>query len=115
MMPEDLDDRVASGDDSGLWAAEKLVAAEAADVDAGGDAVFDGRFDARERMRPGRSKVPAPEILRDRHLEAAAQCHELGEGRPLREAFDPEVRRMHAEDQRRAVANGRGVVGGPGL
>ena len=51
-------------------------------------------------------------ILDNRHTQLSADGDELGEPRPLDEAFDTEIRRVHAENQGRLIAHGGGVVGG---
>ena len=105
----------------GLRAAEQLVAAEADDVHARGDALRDDRLVAqrgRQRLASGLPRaasrgppraasrgLPEPaaaEILRDRDLEAPSERDQLLERRTLGEAFDLEVRRMDAQDQRRS-------------
>ena len=62
-------------------------------------------------LRP--SQPAAAQILHDRRGEAAAEGDELGKRRTFGEALDPEVGRVDAQNQRRLVADRRGVVGDP--
>src|SRR5947208_3274449 len=59
-------------------------------------------------------EVSTAQILRDRHLEASPQFNELGERRPFGKSLYSKVRRVYAEDQRRTVADRRGIVACPG-
>ena len=100
-------------DDAGLWAAEQLVAAERHDVGAGAQA---GLRRSVRRASGGRPAIAAleeaaAEVFRDRHVELTADGGELVERRARGEAFDREVGRMDAQEQRRAIADRRGVVG----
>ena len=125
MLADAVDERRSSDDDAGLRSAEELVAAEAADVDAGGDRVADRRFRAegvRQGSDPGltligpvATQMAAAEILGDRDVESPAERDEIRERRPLGEPFDAEIRRMDAQDQRRPFVDRRRVIGRAGL
>ncbi len=103
-----FDEFALAGDDAGLRAAEKFVAAEADDVDAGVGA------GARDRLIDSAGgeigEAAGAEVLVDGDVQAAAECGDLVEGGPLGEAGDAEIRRVDAEEEARAFVEGAFVI-----
>ena len=108
MPAEPLDQVGAADEDPGLRAAEELVAREADEVGAGGEARRGGRLvaDRRERARA--------EVVDERQPGAGRDRGELRERGLLGEADDPEVRLVHAQDHGRLGADRALVVRRPG-
>ncbi len=103
-----FDEFALAGDDAGLWAAEKFVAAEADDVNAG---IGAGAGDWLVDSAGGEiGEAAGAEILVDGDVQAAAECGDLVESGPLGEAGDAEIRRMDAEEQARAFVEGAFVI-----
>ena len=96
-----LDELGAADDDPGLRPAEQLVAGEADEVGAGGEARPRRRLvaDVDERARA--------EVVDEREAVPARDAGELLEPRLLREADDAEVRLVDAQEQRRSPARSR--------
>ena len=99
----------AADDQARLRAAQKLVAGERHDVDAGFDRL------ARRglvRQAPGLEidQRAAAEILDQRQPLLARQRHQLGRRHRLGEAFDGVVRGMDLHDRRGVGTDRRGVV-----
>ena len=97
-------------DDARLRPAEQLVAAEADDVDAGGDASSTLHFALRARRRAP-AAAPAEQCRcrgprRPARRNRAAERDQLADRRALDEALDAEVRRVDAQDERRPLADG---------
>jgi hypothetical protein len=91
MAPKALDELGVPDDDSRLRPAEELVAGEADEVGAGGEAV------ARERLVAERDDRARAEVVDERQRSALRDPGELLEPRLLREADDSEVRLVDAE------------------
>src|SRR5262245_66562386 len=108
MTPDPVQRVAPARDDACLRSAEQLVAAEADDVGAGGDALGHDRLVA-QRLGQVRTIGPpepaAAEIFGDGHREPLAERSELTYRRPLGKAENPEVGRMHAQDEGRALAD----------
>ena len=104
---EPLDQLGAAREDPRLRAAEQLVAREAHDVGAGGEARRGRRLvaDRRERARA--------EIVDERQPGPCRNRGELGESGLLGEPDDPEVGLVHAQDHGRLGAERALVVGDP--
>ena len=83
MPSQALDELGASDDEAGLGTAEELVAAEAAEVGAVGDAGGDRWLDVRERMRRICAQTTAAKILGHRDVEPPAQGDQIRERRPI--------------------------------
>ena len=109
MPPQPLDQVGAAGEDPGLRPAEQLVAREADEVGAGGEARRRGRLVAdRRRARPSRDRRRAAAL---RCCASSASSAELG---LLGEADDAEVGLVHAQDDGRLGADRPLVVRDPG-
>ena len=108
MPPQPLDQVGAAGEDAGLRAAEELVAREAHEVGAGGEARRGGRLvaDRRERARA--------EIVDERQPGARRDRGQLGERGLLGEADDAEVGLVDAQDHGRLGPERTLVVGDTG-
>ena len=104
MPAEPLDQLGAAREDACLRAAEELVAREADDVGAGGEARSCGRLVAyrRERTRA--------EVVDERQPSPRRNSCQLGQVGLLGEADDPKVRLMHPQDHRRLGAERALVV-----
>ena len=106
VTPQRLDEVGAADDDPGLGAAEELVAGEADEIGAGGEALLRGRLvlEVHEDARAEVVDQRQPMALRDRR--------EVGDRRLLGEADDAEVRLVHAQEHGRLGADRPLVVGG---
>ena len=118
----------ASDDDPRLRSAEEFVAAETADIDAGGDGVSNRRLRDRAttRLRPacdpgcsglrpcgGRAataEVAASEVLGDGDIELLSNGDQIRERGPFGEALDPKIGRVDAEDHRGPIGDRRRIV-----
>ena len=105
MAPQPLDQVGAAEDDTGLRAAEQLVAAEADEVGALLERGARGRLVAEVDERAG------AEIVEQRQLVPARDRGELAQRRALGEPDEAEVGLVHAQEQRRVCAGRRVVVG----
>ena len=103
-----FDEFAFAGDDAGLWAAEKFVAAETDDVDAGvGAGAGDWLIDSAGGEI---GEAAGAEVLVDGDVQAAAERGDLVESGPLGEAGDAEIRRVDAEEEARAFVEGAFVI-----
>ena len=103
-----VDEFAFAGDDAGLWTAEKFVAAEADNVDAG---VGAGARDWLIDSAGGKiGEAAGAEVLVDGDVQAAAERCDLVESGPLGEAGDAEIRRVDAEEEARALVEGAFVI-----
>ena len=91
-----------------LRPAQQLVAAEADQVDAGGDRRLHRRL-AGEIVH----EAAAADVFDHRHVHRARSGDQIRERRPLGEAFDAEVRRVHAQEHRGRRRDRRHVIGDP--
>ena len=114
-MRADARQRLLRADDNPcLRSAQQLVTAKATDRRPGGDTCGDqGLVHATWSVVV--QQVAAAEVLDDRELETLSQRHQIIETWTLCEPLDAEVRRVHAEDEGRTVADRRRVVGRPSL
>src|SRR5437763_348317 len=105
MAPEPLDELAAADDDPRLRAAEQLVAREADEVGAGGEALTCRRLvlEVGERARA--------EVVDERQPRALRDPRQLLEAGQLAEADHAEVRLVDAEEQRRLGPDRPLVVG----
>ena len=101
MSPQPLDELRAADDDARLRPAEELVAREADEIGARGEARRDGGLVAElaDRARA--------EIVDERQPGSPRDARELGQGRLLREPDNPEIGLMDAEEQCRLRARSR--------
>ena len=101
MPAQPLDEVGAPDDDAGLRAAEQLVAGEADEVRAGGERLARGRLARRSSRRALRSRGRRAAAAR-----AAARPRRARRAAALGEADDPEVRLVHAQQERRLGPDG---------
>ena len=106
MAPQPLDEVGAADDDARLRPAEQLVAGEADEVGAGRE-----RLLARRLVAETVGERAGAEVVDERQLVSARDRGELRRARRLGEADDAEVRLVHAQQQRRVVADRALVVG----
>ena len=106
MPPQPLDELGPADDDPCLRAAEQLVAGEADEVRAGGQAL------ARRRLALEMDEHAGAEVVHERQPVPSGDRCQLGHRRLLGEADDPEVRLVHAQQHGRLGADGALVVGG---
>ena len=110
MAAQPLDEVGAADDDARLRPAEQLVAGEADEVGARGEALARRRLVASDKSLL--ASDAGAEVVDERQAVAARDRGELGERRLLGEADDAEVRLVHAQEQRRLGADRALVVGG---
>ena len=98
-----------AGDDAGLRAAEKFVAAEHHDVRAGFDAVAHERLD--DAVRGEIDEAAGAEVFDEREVCALRQRGEFLQRRLVGESGDLEIRWVDAEEHARFFGDGVFVVG----
>ena len=113
MLPDLRQQRRAPDDDAGLRPSQQLVAAEAHDIDTRTDALLNRRLVRQRRNvcsgRCGEKPLPRSSITGSEKRRPRAD--ELCQRRPFDETFNPEVRRVHAQDGAGRLADGQRVVG----
>ena len=106
MPAQPLDELGAADDDPRLRPAEQLVAGEADEVGAGGQAL------ARRRLALEVDEHAGAEVVHERQAVPPGDRGQLGHRRLLGEADDAEVRLVHAQQHGRLGADRALVVGG---
>ena len=106
MAPQPLHELRLAYDDPCLRPAEQLVAGEADEAGAGGQAL------ARLRLVAERHERARAEVVDEHEVVRGGDLSQLGEGRAVGEAHDAEVRLVHAQQDGGLRAGCPRVVGG---
>ena len=100
MAPQPLDELGISDHDPRLRPAEELVPGEADEVGTGLEALANRRLLAQQST-VRRGQRAGAEVVDQRQVVPLRDLRQLGDGRKLREADEPEVRLVHPQEQRR--------------